>query len=335
VPPSAELIDEPIPPANLEADQGAPAAGTLTPGADLAQSAPGLESRASSAAAPPSDDLPLTVIERQPGWHLVNLRELWRYRELLVILTWRDIKVRYKQTVLGAAWAVLQPFATMVVFSIFFGRLADMPTGGIPYPLFVFGGLLPWFFFSNAISSASQSVVGNQNLVTKIYFPRLIIPFGAVGAGLVDFLVAFVMLVAIMLYYLLTGAMQAMPGLGLLIVPVAILGLVIAAIGVGTLLAALTVAYRDFRYIVPFMLQLLMFATPAIYMQANTVLHPNWRAVLPLNPAHGLISSFRAATMGGTFEWYDLAVSGAMSVVLLLVGCYYFRRVERTFADII
>jgi lipopolysaccharide transport system permease protein len=287
-------------------------------------------------AQPPSAvDLPLTIIERQPGWHLVNLRELWRYRELLVILTWRDIKVRYKQTVLGAAWAVLQPFATMVVFSLFFGRLADMPTGGIPYPLFVFGGLLPWFFFSNAIGSAGLSVVGNQNLVTKIYFPRLIIPLGAVGAGLVDFLVAFVMLVGMMVFYLLTGAMEATPGWGLLMVPFIVLGLVVAAVGMGTLLSALTVAYRDFRYVIPFMVQLWMFATPSIYMQANNVLNPNWRIVLPLNPAHGLISSFRAATLGCGIDWYDLAVSSTVSFVLLLVGFYYFRRVERTFADII
>jgi lipopolysaccharide transport system permease protein len=297
-----------------------------------------LEENAESAApAPdtPGDDLPVTVIERRPGWQFVDLRELWRYRELLFFLTWRDVKVRYKQTVLGAAWAVLQPFATMVVFSLFFGRLADMPTGGIPYPLFVFGGLLPWFFFSNAISSASQSVVGNQNLVTKIYFPRLIIPLGAVGAGLIDFLIAFVMLVGMMAFYLLTGAMQATPGWGLLMVPVLSLGLVVAAIGVGTLLSALTVAYRDFRYVVPFMVQLWMFATPAIYMQADTVLNPNWRVVLPLNPAYGLISNFRAAMLGAPFDWYDLGVSGAVSVGLLLAGCYYFRRVERTFADII
>jgi lipopolysaccharide transport system permease protein len=223
----------------------------------------------------------------------------------------------------------------MVVFSLFFGRLADMPTGGIPYPLFVFAGLLPWFFFSNAISAASQSVVGNQNLVTKIFFPRLIIPLGAVGAGMLDFLIAFVMLVGMMVFYLLSGSMQATPGWGVLMVPVLALGLVVAATGVGTMLSALTVAYRDFRYVVPFLVQLWMFATPAIYMQADTVLNPNWRIVLPLNPAYGLISGFRSAMLGGPFDWYDLGVSGAVSVALLLAGCCYFRRVERTFADII
>src|SRR5262249_9050031 len=158
---------------------------------------------------------------------------------------------------------------TMVVFSLFFGRLAEMPTGGVPYPLFVFAGLLPWFFFSNAISSASQSVVGNQNLVTKIYFPRLIIPMGAVGAGVVDFLVSFAMLLVMMFFYLVTGRLRVVPGWGLLMVPMLAFGLVIAALGIGTLLSALTVAYRDFRYVVPFMVQLWMFATPAIYMQAN------------------------------------------------------------------
>src|SRR5437660_7453274 len=185
---------------------------------------------------PPEEgsELPVTVIERKPGWRLVELKELWRYRELLYFLTWRDVKVRYKQTFLGVAWAVLQPLATMIVFSLFFGRLAEMPAGGVPYPLFVFAGLLPWFFFSNAITSASQSVVGSQNLVTKVYFPRLIIPLGAVGASLVDFLIGFGMLVAMMLFY------GVVPGWELLLAPLLSLGLLIAAMGVGTLLSALT-----------------------------------------------------------------------------------------------
>jgi lipopolysaccharide transport system permease protein len=280
-------------------------------------------------AADPSDDLPVTVIERRPGWQIVDLRELWRYRELLFFLTWRDIKVRYKQTVLGAAWAVLQPLATMVVFTLFLGRVAGISSGDTPYPLFVFAGLLPWTFFANAIGSASQSIVGNQNLVTKIYFPRLIIPMGAVGAGLVDFLVAFGMLAVMMVYY------AVLPGWGVLLVPLIALMLVIAALGVGTLLSALTVAYRDFRYVVPFSIQLWMFATPCIYLDADTVVGPRGQALRPLNPAYGLILNFRQAMFGGPLDWYALGVSSAVSVALLVLGCLYFRRVERSFADII
>jgi lipopolysaccharide transport system permease protein len=271
----------------------------------------------------------VTVIERQPGWRLVDWRELWRYRELLFFLTWRDVKVKYKQTVLGAAWAVLQPFATMVVFSLFFGRVAQLPTGGVEYPLFVFAGLLPWTFFANAITSAGNSVVGSQNLITKVYFPRLIIPMGAVGAGLVDFAIAFGMLLALMLYF------GTLPGWGLLLVPALTLGLIVAALGVGTLLAALTVAYRDFRYVLTFLVQLWMFATPSIYLNAGEVVGPRGQALLPLNPAYGLILNFRQAVLGGPLDLYALAVSSAVSLGLLLVGCLYFRRVERSFADII
>jgi lipopolysaccharide transport system permease protein len=274
-------------------------------------------------------DLPVTIIEPQPGWHFINFRELWRYRELLFFLSWRDVKVRYKQTILGAAWTVLQPLATMVVFSLFFGRLAEMPTRGVKYPLFVFAGLLPWFFFSNAITSASQSIVSSQNLVTKVYFPRLIIPMSAVGAGLVDFAITFVLLLLMMPFY------HAAPGLGLLAVPFLTLGLVIAALGVGTILSALTVAYRDFRHVVPFMIQLWMFSTPSIYMETNTIMNPRWRVVLPLNPAYGLIANFRTAVLGGEFDWFALLVSGTIGLLLLAAGCLYFRRVEKTFADII
>ena len=275
------------------------------------------------------DDLPVTVIERRPGWRFLDLAELWRYRELLWFLTWRDIKVRYKQTVLGGAWAVLQPLATMLVFTLFLGRLASTTSDAASYPLFVFAGLLPWTFFANAIGSGGQSVVANQNLVTKVYFPRLIIPMAAVGAGLVDFAVACGLLAVMMLYY------GVAPGLGLLLAPAIVLLLVIAALGVGTLLSALTVAYRDFRHMVPFLVQLWMFATPAIYLQADGMFGPDVQALLPLNPAHGLIKAFRQAVLGGPMDWYALAVSGAVSCGLLLVGCLYFRRVERSFADII
>jgi lipopolysaccharide transport system permease protein len=282
-------------------------------------------------AAPPGPDAepPLLVIERQPGWRWLDLRELWRYRELLYFLAWRDIKVRYKQTALGAVWAVLQPLATMVVFSLFFARLPGVAPEGVPYPLFVYAGLLPWLLFAHAISSAGHSVVGSQDLVTKVYFPRLIIPMGAVGVALVDFAVAFGMLVVLMVA--LPGAVL---GWGLLMVPVTVLGLVVAALGVGTLLSALTVAYRDFAYVVPFLVQLWMFATPSIYMQPDAV-HAGLRPWLPLNPAYGLIVNFRQAMLGGPLDGYALAVSSAVGVAFLVAGCLYFRRVERSFADII
>jgi lipopolysaccharide transport system permease protein len=270
----------------------------------------------------------LTVIQARPGWQIIDLGEAWRFRELLFFLVWRDVKVRYKQTILGAAWAILQPFAQMVVLSIFFGRMAEMSSGGLPYPLFVFAGLLPWTFFSTAVASAANSVVGNQNLITKVYFPRLFVPASAIGVGLVDFCIAFGMLFVLMLYY------GKGPGLAILLTPLLMLGLTAAAFGIGTLLSALTVAYRDFRYVVPFMVQLWMFATPCVFMDASTV-GPRWQAILPLNPAYGLILNFRQAALGRPLDTYSLAVSLAVSLLMVAVGCLYFRRVERTFADII
>jgi lipopolysaccharide transport system permease protein len=273
-------------------------------------------------------DANLTIIQAKPGWQIVDLKEMWRYRELLGFLVWRDVKVRYKQTVLGAAWAVLQPFAQMVVFSVFFGRMVEMPSGGTPYPLFVFAGLLPWTFFSNAITSAAGSIVGSQTMITKVYFPRLFIPASSIGVGLVDFCVAFGMLIVLMGYY------GIMPPMSLAITPLLVVGLTAAAFGIGTLLSALTVAYRDFRYVVPFMVQVWMFATPAVYMDASMV-GPRWQAVLPLNPAYGIIVNFRYAALGRPLDWYALSVSFFVAIAMVLVGMLYFRRVERTFADII
>jgi lipopolysaccharide transport system permease protein len=273
---------------------------------------------------------PLIVIERRPGWHLVNFGELWRYRELLYFLAWRDIKLRYKQTVLGAAWVVLQPLATMVVFSFFLGRLPDLTAPlAYPYSLFVFAGLLPWTFLSSAVTSSGQSVVANQNLVTKVYFPRLLIPLAAVGAHLVDFVIAFAMLLVLMAWH------HVPAGMGLVAVPLLTLGLIVAALGMGTFLSALTVAYRDFRHVVPFLVQLWMFATPSIYMQAERVVGARGQLLLPLNPAYGLIVNFRQAMLGGPPNWYALVVSSGVSVLLLAAGCTYFRRVESRFADII
>jgi lipopolysaccharide transport system permease protein len=280
-----------------------------------------------------SADLQLIVIEPQAEWQFIDLKELWRFRELLYSLTWRDISVRYKQSVLGVAWAILQPLATMIVFSLFFGRIGRMPSGGHPYPIFVLAGLLPWFFFANGLSAASQSVIGNQNLITKIYFPRLLIPMGAVAAGLVDFAISSALLAVAMAIY------GILPGVQALLLPVVVCGLVAAAFGIGVLLSALTVKYRDFRHIVPFMVQLWMFMTPAIYMDGGESFGPTLRALLPLNPVYGLIVklivNFRAAALGSQLDLYALAVSGAASVVLLIFGCWYFRRVERSFADVI
>jgi lipopolysaccharide transport system permease protein len=282
-----------------------------------------------SAGLPHSEPEPhLTVIQARPGWQVIDFAEAWRFRELLFFFVWRDVKVRYKQTVLGAAWAILQPFAQMIVFSIFFGRMVEMPTKGVPYPLFVFAGLLPWTFFANAISTAAGSVVGSQNMITKVYFPRLFIPASSIGVGLVDFCIAFGMLLVLMGYY------GVAPPVSLLITPLLMVGLTAAAFGIGTLLAALTVAYRDFRYVVPFMVQIWMFATPAVYMDATTV-GPRWQPVLPLNPAYGVIVNFRYAALGRPLDWYALGVSLCVAALMVVVGTLYFRRVERTFADII
>jgi lipopolysaccharide transport system permease protein len=273
------------------------------------------------------------VIQRRSGWQMIDFRELWRYRELLFFLTWRDIKVRYKQAVLGATWAILQPLATMVVFSLFFSRLARGVASDVPYPLFVLNGLIPWLFFSHAISAAGQSIVGGQHLITKIYFPRLLIPLGSVGAGLVDFVISFSLLQIMVLGYWL-GGYPVGAGWQFLLVPFLVLGLVATAVGIGTLLAALTVAYRDFRHATPFIIQLWMFATPSIYLYPEA-LNGTAQAWLPLNPVYGLIANFRAAVTGGPLDFYSLAVSGGVGLVLLLIGCFYFRRVERGFADIL
>ncbi len=280
------------------------------------------------AEARPDDDLPETVIERRPGWQLVNLREIWRFRELLFFLTWRDVKVRYKQTILGAAWAVIQPLSTVAVFAFFLGRLGGVSEGIEHYPLFVLTAILPWTFFANAVSTAGNSVVANHNLVSKIYFPRLIIPVSSVGASLFDFLISLAILAAMMAWY------GATPGWSVLLAPVVMLLLTAAAVGVGTLLSALIVAHRDFKYVLTFAVQLWMFATPCIYLKP-TVLGPISRLVLPLNPAYGLLLNFRETVLGGEMDWYSLGVSSAVGLALLLAGCFYFRRVERSFADVI
>jgi lipopolysaccharide transport system permease protein len=311
----------------------------------------------------------------------MDVAELWRYRDLLLMLMWRDISVRYKQAVLGVAWAVLQPAMMMLVFAVVFGRLAKLPSGGLPYPLFVFAGLLPWTFFATAVTNAAHSVVENERLVTKVYFPRLAIPLAAIGAALVDFAIAFSVLVVLMICY------GVSPGWSILALPLAVLLLCLAAVGVGLFLAALNVSYRDFRYLVGFLVQLWMFATPAIYMdyvatetngsrdmvtqtpgdtvaqthrstEANggttlpvvavSTRHPIalspshsltiWdvaRKMVSLNPLTFIVALFRAATLGQPIPWDGLVLSAMGSLLMLLTGLAYFRRVEDTFADII
>jgi lipopolysaccharide transport system permease protein len=273
--------------------------------------------------------VPVVAIRPPRGWQSLDLRELWRYRELLFFLVWRDVKVRYKQTALGAAWAILQPLLMMVVFAIFFGRMAGMSSGDVPYPLFVLAGLLPWTFFATAVAQSGHSVVGSERLVSKIYFPRLVIPYAPVGAAAVDFLIACGLLGVLMAWY------GVWPGPALLLAPLVLAALALAALGVGTLLAALNVRYRDFRYVIPFLIQFWMFATPTVYMQPSGELSGSMELLLTLNPISGLVAAFRAACLGGPFPWGSFAVASACAVALFLAGSFYFRRVESSFADII
>jgi lipopolysaccharide transport system permease protein len=267
------------------------------------------------------------IIEPKGAWVAFQWKELWQYRELLRFLTVRDIKVRYKQTVLGGLWAILQPFMSMVVFTIFFGMLAKIPSDNLPYPIFVYTALLPWQFFSNGISNAGNSLVASSHLISKVYFPRIIIPAASLGAGLLDFLIAFSILVVMMLYY------GIFPGAGILILPFLMLGVAIAALGVGMILSALNVAYRDFRYVIPFLVQFWLFATPVIY--PASIVPEHWRWLINLNPMAGLISAFRSSLLNTPILWNDLLISGAVSIALFILGIVYFTRMERRFADII
>lgn len=272
------------------------------------------------------DDLPLTVIEPESGWQAARWTELWRYRELLYFLAWRDVKVRYKQTFLGAAWAMLQPTLMMVVFTLVLHRLAHVPSGDVPYPLFVYAGLVAWSFFATAVAGAAQSVVNAERLITKVYFPRLAVPLGAIAAALVDFLLACLVLLALMSYY------RQPAGWGLLATPAAVLLLLLAALAFGAALAALNVAYRDVRHALPFLLQLWLFATPSVYLNDATPVRFNW---LALNPLDGLIAFFRSAVLDLPLPWGRLACPAIVIPIALVAGCLYFRRVEDSFADII
>ena len=272
--------------------------------------------------------VPVLRIEPSKGWVSLKLRELWEYRELLYFLTWRDIKVRYKQTVLGAAWAIIQPFCTMLVFSIFFGRLAKMPSDGIPYPIFSYAGLVPWMFFASGLSQSSNSLVGSANLITKVYFPRLTIPISTVLSGVVDFALSFLVLLAMMLYY------GVKPTWNILWLPLFLLLALVTALGVGLWLSALNVQFRDVRYVVPFITQFWMFATPIAY--PSSLLHEPWRTVYGLNPMVGVVEAFRWALLGSsTRPGPIIAVSVIAAVAILIGGAFYFRRMEKTFADVV
>ena len=270
------------------------------------------------------------------GWSALNLADLWRYRELIYFLIWRDVKVRYKQTALGAAWAIIQPFFTMVVFTIFFGRLAQVPTGEIPYPIFSYTGLLPWGLFTKALSDSGRAMIANRAMITKVYFPRLVIPISSVMSGLVDFSIAFLVLIGMIFYY------NNIPGsdykitltAAVLTLPLFLLLAIITALGVGLWLSALNVLYRDINYIIPFLTQFWLFVTPIAY--PASIIPEEWQLIYSLNPMAGVVEGFRWALLSsGTAPSSLIAVSTTISLLLLISGLFYFRRMERTFADMV
>lgn len=276
----------------------------------------------------PNFEIPTFFIDPPSGWTSIGFRELWDYRELLYFLTLRDIKVRYKQTALGAAWAVIQPFFMMVVFSLFFGKLAGIKSDGIPYPIFTFCALLPWQLFAHALTESSNSLVANERLITKVYFPRLVVPMAAVLGGLVDFAVAFVILLAMMFYY------GIVPTRAIVTLPAFILLAVLTALAVGLWLSALNVKYRDVRYTINFLIQFWLFATPVAY--PSSIVPERWRALYGLNPMAGVVEGFRWALLGTKQPpGAMLAVSISVVIALLIGGLFYFRRMEQEFADVV
>ena len=275
-----------------------------------------------------TNQTPVIQIRPSRGWLSLDFKELWRYRELIFFLTWRDIKVRYKQAVLGIAWAVLQPLLTMLIFTVIFGILLETPSQGLPYPLFALSALLPWQLFATALQRSSISLVGNANLITKIYFPRLAIPLSSVMAALVDFGVSFIVLLLVMAYY------GFWPGWNILwLIPMTLLTL-ITALAVGLWLSALNVQYRDVQHMVPFIIQVWMYASPIVY-PIETIPAGLWRSLYGLNPMVGVIQGFRWALLGGTPPDFTMLVSSGVVLVLLISGLFYFRRMEKTFADVV
>ncbi len=277
------------------------------------------------AAEPPT---PVLYIEPPSGWGGLQLKEVWAYRELLYFLIWRDLKVRYKQTALGAAWAIIQPVLTMLVFSIFFGRLAKVPSDGIPYPIFTYVALVPWTFFANGLNHASNSLVASANLLKKVYFPRLTIPVATVLAGIVDFALAFAVLIGLMAIYGVGATANV------LWLPLFLLLAVVTALGVGLWLSALNVQYRDVRYVLPFLTQFWLFGTPIAY--SSTMLSEPWRTLFGLNPMVGVVEGFRWALLGtATRPGRMIFASAIAAVVILISGAMFFRRMERSFADVV
>ncbi len=270
---------------------------------------------------------PLIVIEPHRSWVALNLRDLWAYREVFHFLVWRDIKVRYKQTVFGVAWAIIQPLFLMLAFAFFFGQLVRVSSDGAPYPVWVYVGILPWTFFSNALANSGNSLIGNSNLITKVYFPRLIIPSAAIAAGLLDFAIAFTLLLGFIPFY----------GLGLswsiLMLPPLVLLVTLLALAVGIWTSALNARYRDVRHALPFMIQLWMFATPIIY--PLSIVPQEYRWIIALNPLTGIVEGFRAALFGWPFDWWALAFSATITLLLFVFFVYVFRRMESSFADVI
>jgi len=276
----------------------------------------------------PIEQPAVLIIKPSQGWVNLRLKDVWEYRELLYFLVWRDIKVRYKQTVLGAAWAVIQPFLAMVVFSIFFGKLAKVPSDGLPYPIFAYAALLPWQLFAHALTESGNSLVASQQLIKKVYFPRLAIPLAAVLAGLVDFAIAFVVLLGMMFYY------GIYPTVAIVTLPLFILFAVATAMAAGLWLSALNVEYRDVRYVIPFLTQFWLFATPVAY--PSSLVPEPWRAVYGLNPMAGVVEGFRWAILGKSGGMGSLMLVSVLAVIALLIGgLIYFRRMEKTFADLV
>jgi lipopolysaccharide transport system permease protein len=270
----------------------------------------------------------LTIIKPQRGWIPVDFKELWKYRELFAFLIWRDIKIRYKQTVLGGLWAVIQPFLAMVVFTLFFGKLAKMPSDGIPYPIFSYTAMIAWTYFANAIAGSGNSLVSNTNMISKVYFPRIIVPVAPCLAGLLDFTISFVVLIGMMLYF------HVYPTAMIVILPLLVFLILLTASGIGMILSALNVRYRDIKYTIPFLIQLWMFASPIVY--PASMVPEKYRLLYSLNPMAGVIEGFRSVLLGTVaFPATMVAVSVGMSSLIFLVGLFYFKQMERYFADII
>lgn len=275
------------------------------------------------------DETPLLILRPSRGWVSLNLKQMWQYRELLFFLTWRDIKVRYKQTVLGAAWAIIQPFMTMIVFSLFFGRLAGIPSDGIPYPIFSYAALVPWAFFASGLAKSANSIVSNANLLKKVYFPRLIIPVSNVLSGVVDFILAFAVLLIMMVYF------QMSPTINIIFLPLFLLLAFITSLGVGLWLSAMNVQFRDVRYIVPFITQFWLFITPIAY-PSSLIESDTLRFIYGLNPMVGVVEGFRWVLLGtDTAPSLIIVASSIVAIIIFVTGLFYFRRMEKSFADVV